>query len=223
MNALLALDTATLTASVAIVDEDGRALAERQSQVSKHSEIVLQLVDEVLRESGCAIADLHAIACGAGPGSFTGLRIGLATAKGLCFASSKPLVLVPSLQTLAQAAPKDVLAIGCLDARKGEVFLAPYIDGDAAAPEQAARPNDVAQVVAGFRRDDREVVLVGDAVTRYPELASVGRWIVRTPAAADAGRLAWKRLARGETDDVDAAAPRYVRPPEITLPKPRSP
>ena len=222
MNALLALDTATHTASVAVVAEDGRALSERASQVSTHSEMVLAMVDEVLRESGRGIVELTAIACGAGPGSFTGLRIGLATAKGLCFASGKPLVLVPSLQALALAAPKDVLAIGCLDARKGEVFLAPYIDGDAAAPEQAARPDEVAQIVAGFRRDGREVVLVGDAVTRYPELASVGRWIVRTPAAADAGRLAWQRLARGETDDIDAAAPRYVRPPEITLPKPRS-
>src|SRR5262249_52103863 len=185
LNALLALDTATHTASVAVVAEDGAVLAERHSQVSTHSEAVLLLIDTVLRESAREVADLAAIACGAGPGSFTGLRIGLATAKGLCFASEKPLVLVPSLAALAAAAPPGLLAIGCLDARKGEVFLAPYIEGEAVAPEQAARPGDVGHLVEGFRRaaGSREVVLVGDAVTRYPELEAVGRWIVRTPAA----------------------------------------
>jgi tRNA threonylcarbamoyladenosine biosynthesis protein TsaB len=220
LNALLALDTATHTASVALVTDDGAIRAERESKVSTHSEVVLSLVDEVL--AGTPVGDLRAIACGAGPGSFTGLRIGLATAKGLCFASGRPLVLVPSLAALATVAPPGALAIGCLDARKGEVFLAPYIDGEAIAAEQAARPNDVAEVVEGFRRaaGEREVVLVGDAVSRYPELGSVGRWIVRTPPGSAVGQLAWKRLARGETDDVDKAAPRYVRAPDITLPKP---
>jgi tRNA threonylcarbamoyladenosine biosynthesis protein TsaB len=220
LTALLALDTATHTASVALVTDDGAVRAERTSQVSTHSEVVLSLIDQVL--AGIPVGELAAIACGAGPGSFTGLRIGLATAKGLCFASGRPLVLVPSLAALATVAPPGVLAVGCLDARKGEVFLAPYIDGEAVAAEQAARPNDVAEVVEGFRRaaSGREVVLVGDAVSRYPELASVGRWISGTPHASAVGRLAWKRLARGETDDVDKAAPRYVRAPDITLPKP---
>jgi tRNA threonylcarbamoyladenosine biosynthesis protein TsaB len=181
---------------------------------------VLSLVDAVL--GGMGIDALAAVACGAGPGSFTGLRIGLATAKGLCFASGRPLVLVPSLAALATLAPPGALAVGCLDARKGEVFLAPYIHGEGMALEQAARPSDVATRVEGFRdaAGGREVVLVGDAVLRYPELAAVGPWIVRTPAAAAIGRLAWQRLSRGETDDLDTAAPRYVRAPEITLPKP---
>ncbi|HJZ84631.1 MAG TPA: tRNA (adenosine(37)-N6)-threonylcarbamoyltransferase complex dimerization subunit type 1 TsaB [Polyangia bacterium] len=219
MPLLLALDTATRVASVALVSDDGRAVGERTSTVSTHSETLLDLIDQVLRAGGARLRELAGIACGAGPGSFTGLRIGLATCKGLCFGSERPLVLVSSLAALAAQAPPDALAVACLDARKGEVFLAAFAGDEVVEAERALAPADVAVALQALheRSGRREIVLIGDAAARYPELAAVGRWIVCTPSAAAVGRLAWRRLARGEADDLDSAVPRYVRPPEITV------
>src|SRR4051812_6985793 len=104
MTWLLAIDTSTLTASAAVLD-GGRIVVERHAAATQTSEALLPLVDEVLREAGLAPTQLDALACGAGPGSFTGLRIGLATAKGLCFALGKPLLAVSSLAALALEAP----------------------------------------------------------------------------------------------------------------------
>src|SRR5438270_5446530 len=117
---ILALDTSTLQASVALAS-DGQLVAERERVVTTHSESLLVLVDECLRAADLRPADVDVVACGAGPGSFTGLRIGLATAKGLCFALGRPLALVSSLEALAARAP-DGPACAIIDAYKCEVF-----------------------------------------------------------------------------------------------------
>jgi tRNA threonylcarbamoyladenosine biosynthesis protein TsaB len=218
--ALLALETSTRNASVAIVREDGRLECERACEVSTHSEQLLALVDEALREAHLSLPELAAIACGAGPGSFTGLRIGLSTAKGLCFASDRPLVLVPSLAALAAEAPADRPTLACLDARKGEVFIGRFLAGEPDGDEEAVDPEAVGAIARAFGdRTGALPQLVGDAVRRHPELAEVGPWLDRTPTAVGVAKLAWRRLQRGESDALDGAAPRYVRAPEITAPK----
>src|SRR5678815_4486507 len=117
---ILALDTSTLTAGVAAWEE-GRVLAERRSRVTTHSDALLAMIDEVLREAGWTPQTADGVACTAGPGSFTGLRIGLATAKGLCFAAGKPLLCIPSLEALAARAPDGRIA-AVMDAHKQEVY-----------------------------------------------------------------------------------------------------
>src|SRR5512146_871649 len=132
---ILAIDTSTLTAGIGLLD--GERLIERRERVTTHSERLLPNIDEVMREAGLAPRDLDAIACAAGPGSFTGLRIGLATAKGLCFAAGKPLVMVSSLAALAARAP-DGRCCATIDAFKNEVYAArfevqggvPALDGE---------------------------------------------------------------------------------------------
>src|SRR5262249_13059346 len=190
MDVLLAMDTSTHTASVAVVARDGRALAERENRVSTHSETLLALIDAALGAAGNSIGEVAGVACGAGPGSFTGLRIGLATAKGLCFACERPLVLVPSLEALAAEAPVGTLAIACIDARKGEVFAAAYWAGRVVAPEAAYRPEAMLPAAAalGERHPGAPRVLVGDAVTRYPGTASAGEWRVPRPLPPAGGR-----------------------------------
>ncbi len=131
MALLLAFDTATPTASVAVWDlEQARVLAVREAPVQTHGRALLPLIGEVFEEVGAGPPDLRAVACGIGPGSFTGVRVGLATAKGLAFALGVPLVGVVSLEALALRAAEPGVALpvlACLDARRGEVYAGGYV------------------------------------------------------------------------------------------------
>src|SRR5687767_10492794 len=98
--AIVALETSTFTASIALLDGDRLVVRERGPE-GVHSRDLLALIDEVLAEAGRPLATIDAIAVGAGPGSFTGLRIAMATAKGIAFATGKPLWSVSSLAALA--------------------------------------------------------------------------------------------------------------------------
>jgi tRNA threonylcarbamoyladenosine biosynthesis protein TsaB len=179
------------------------------------------MIDEALREAELQARDLSAVACGAGPGSFTGLRIGLATAKGLCFALGKPLVLVSSLQALAARAPEGARVCATLDAFKNEVYAAVFVvrgglpqrEGD----EQVLPP---ARLLPRLRDLPAPLYLVGSGTQRYPELLLPGSQMLDEeagPRARDVARLAAARLLRGETDDLQAAAPTYIRPSEAEL------
>jgi tRNA threonylcarbamoyladenosine biosynthesis protein TsaB len=216
---ILAVDTSTLQAGVALW-QDGRALAERRRIVTTHSEALLSMIDEVFVEAGVAPSAIEAVACGAGPGSFTGLRIGLATAKGLCFALQKPLVMISSLAALAARAP-DGRVCAALDAFKGEVYAAvftvaagvPTIEG----AERVLPPAALIELLAEAPVD----VVVGSGAAKYPELVGAARLLDEEagPRPADVARLGAIRAARGEYDDLAAAAPAYIRPSEAELVK----
>lgn len=212
---ILALDTSTQTAGVAAWE--GRVVAERRGRVTTHSDALLTMIDETLREAGWTAASLDAVACTAGPGSFTGLRIGLATAKGLCFALGKPLSCVPSLEALAARAPDGRVA-AVMDAHKQEVYAAIYeVAGGVPrleAGEWVLPPSELAARVAGLP-------LVGDGALRYPEL---GRLLDEDGAArpSDVARLAAARLLRGEADDLSSTGPRYVRASEAEIARMKS-
>ena len=124
---LLALDTSTPTARVALLSAAGECLLAREKTAARHSANLLGLCDEILRGVGVAVGDLGAIACGAGPGSFTGLRVGLAVAKGLALPTGLPYVfLVSSLEALAcdlaAKSPDAQRVLPCIDAGKGQIY-----------------------------------------------------------------------------------------------------
>ncbi|HEX9103702.1 MAG TPA: tRNA (adenosine(37)-N6)-threonylcarbamoyltransferase complex dimerization subunit type 1 TsaB [Polyangia bacterium] len=216
---MLALDTATLHAGAALW-RDGALVAERRRVVTTHSEALLQMIDELFVEASVAPADVDAIACGAGPGSFTGLRIGLSTAKGLCFALGKPLVMVSSLAALAARAP-DGRVCATLDAFKGEVYAGlfdvrggvPVRDGD----EAALPPAKLLLQLDGVD------YVVGSGAQKYRELAARLLDEEAGPRPADVARLAALRAARGDYDDLASAAPAYIRPSEAELVKQQRP
>jgi len=124
---ILGIDTATPFLALGVV-EDEKVLSELRFNAGQtHAQILLPSIDRVLEEASLKLEELDGIAISIGPGSFTGLRIGLATAKGLCFASGKPLISVPTLDGLVyfqRSSPYPLVPI--LDAKKNEVYSAVY-------------------------------------------------------------------------------------------------
>ncbi len=127
---VLGIETSTEVCAVGLANDDG-AYAERALVESHiHSEKLLTLITEILEQQHTQLSELDAIAVSIGPGSFTGLRIGLSTAKGLCFALGKPLVIVPTLEAMAMAVytdPQEVKRVFvCLDAKQGDCYVGGY-------------------------------------------------------------------------------------------------
>jgi tRNA threonylcarbamoyladenosine biosynthesis protein TsaB len=220
---LLALETATPTARLAVMSPEGTVLAAAEKTAARHSSNLLRLVDSTLQAAGLRLADLGAIACGAGPGSFTGLRVGLATAKGLALPTGLPLVLASSLEALARdlGGGPDALVVPCLDAGKDQVYARLFRGGVALDEEWVLGPAELAERLSG------DVVVGGTGVDRYADLlrARLGeaslRLAVAGPSAVSVGTIALARLGRGESDDLATAVPSYGRPPDITRPRPR--
>jgi tRNA threonylcarbamoyladenosine biosynthesis protein TsaB len=219
---LLALETSVPTARVAVLGGDGIVRAQTEKTAARHSSNLLRLCDEALGAAGLKVADLAAIACGAGPGSFTGLRVGMAVAKGLALPTSLPLVLVSSLEALAQdlKGPPGALLVPCIDAGKDQVYARFF--GAETSEDWVIDP---AALIERLRDASHPVVLGGTGADRYRTLftAALGEEAVSAqvagPSAVSVGRLALERFRRGETDDLGRAVPTYGRPPDITTPK----
>jgi tRNA threonylcarbamoyladenosine biosynthesis protein TsaB len=125
---ILAIETSTRRGTVALVEDRQPVVALSHDQLGAHAERVLGLIDSALAQAAWARHTLDRIAVGIGPGSFTGIRVGIALAQGIALGLARPLVGVASLQAMARAVPPSVSGLRCplLDARRGEVFAAGY-------------------------------------------------------------------------------------------------
>jgi tRNA threonylcarbamoyladenosine biosynthesis protein TsaB len=218
------MDTSTELGSVAVVI-DGLLCAEIGTKVrARHGETLLPVIGAALEHAGLARRDVELIAVGVGPGSFTGTRIGLATAKGLALALDRPLIGVPSLRAIARAAPGSWI-VSVVDAHKGEVYAAAYERVGLALIERVApfhaEPADAfAALRAVLPREG--VVACGSGLRRYPE--HVDRALAILPPLFDAPRAAILALEAEERflahgpDDRAALEPLYVRPSDAVLP-----
>ena len=128
MSLILSLDTSTQNCSVALHKNGQLITQELVTEEGSHSKALTLLIEKVMKTAGIELSELSAVAVSNGPGSYTGLRIGLATAKGICFALDKPLICLPTLQVLASAvdATAGSLLLPLLDARRMEVYAAVY-------------------------------------------------------------------------------------------------
>ncbi len=211
---ILALETATESCSAALF-ADGRLFHRALPAGSGHSERVLPLIRELLAESGLALTDLDAIAYGAGPGAFTGLRLACAVTQGLAFGAGLPVIGVGTLEALAWATGKSRV-YAALDARMNEVYFAAYeIEGLAvrevlapgvAAAEQAGLPQGQGWFGCGSGFLSYREALVKRL---GPTLADFDATLV--PDAAAVARLAAARLASRPALDPFEAQPAYVR------------
>jgi len=200
---ILALDTATTTASIAVLDsERDRILATATRNTHRRTSDVLIAVDEACRAAGIGPHELDAVAVGAGPGSFTGLRIGMATAKGIAFAAQRPVWAVSSLAALALASPADGTVVAILDARKGEIFA-----GTFRKTGLLVEPLDAERVLVPSALVVPEgAITVGD----MPALCAHAA----TPSGESVGRLA---LAGARVDVLVGGAPTYIRASEAEI------
>lgn len=221
----LCLDTSTPTARVAILEGDGQVRFASEVTAQRHAAHLLPLCAEAMRAVDVAPADLAGIACGGGPGSFTGLRVGLAAAKGLALPTGVPLYVVSSLEALAidilRAQPRasSRTAIPCLDAGKAEVYVAGYVADAARIVREVAPSARLAPAaVAAWTTPLGPALVAGNGAARYRgALAGLALAEVAGPTALSVGALALRARARGETADLASAVPFYGRPPDITV------
>jgi len=199
---VLGIDTSTRVTSIALGEVERTF-----GGVGRDSELLVK-IDELCRELGVAPRELGAIAVGAGPGSFTGLRIGMATAKGIAFAAQRPLWVASSLAAVAWRArdlDADVL-IAVLDARRGEIYAGAYARDTLApvAPEAVMPPGELAAWAANLAAG-RRLAFAGDC----QPLAEP--WQAATPSALGVVALAARQ------DVLVTAAPHYIRPSEAEV------
>jgi tRNA threonylcarbamoyladenosine biosynthesis protein TsaB len=217
---ILGLDTATRRASVGLL-VDGEIVAERFEQDSRHAVSLLPLIDGVLRAGNCSVRHLDAVAVSCGPGSFTGLRVGLSVAKGLACATGVPLVEVPTLEALARTVrERHGVVAAVLDARKGEVYSACFASS---AHEWRRLSEDRLTTAEAFAATvPTPCSIIGDAVIAHGDLlreqlharATVLPWETHGPRAATIAAMGAEQLRAGQTADLAHCEPFYICPTE---------
>ncbi len=218
---ILGIDSSGLTASAAIV-ADGVLTAEfTVNNKQTHSQTLLPMIDQVVTMSGIALEEVDGIAVAAGPGSFTGLRIGSSTAKGIAFALKKPILSIPTLEGLAyRLAVTDDVICPLMDARRNQVYTALYQMEEGrlqCVSEQEAV--DIREVIRKLNQLGRKVVFLGDGAAVYEQTLTDGievsyrfapLHLCRQSAAAIAA-LGEIYLAEGKTETAAEHRPFYLR------------
>ncbi|TFG65284.1 MAG: tRNA (adenosine(37)-N6)-threonylcarbamoyltransferase complex dimerization subunit type 1 TsaB [Spirochaetales bacterium] len=213
---VLALDTSTQVLSLALKTEEGTYTLSVSGEL-KHSERLVPLMQTLLAEAGISVRDLGLIVCAKGPGSFTGLRIGLATAKGISYASGCPLVSIPTLDMLAaHLSFYSGLVLPVLDARKNSFYTALFKDGERKSEYLDAGAEEISFLL----KSCRPVILTGPGAGMLMERLNVPDIAVDPDSAL--GRAAslipsgLERLSRNGPDPPDEG-PLYIRKSDAEL------
>jgi len=216
---ILALDTSAESSSVALLD-DGIIGAEFSlNRGRRHEETLLVTINALLAQAGITVDAIDLFSVTVGPGSFTGLRVGLATMKGFAFAIGKPIVAVSTLAALAANIPHaDIPVCPVLDARRGDVYTATYRIEAGGLPamitaERVTTPEELAEGVDGT------VLFVGDGVIQYEDLIRdrlADRAVMAPPScnvirAGTVGLIGLKKYRDGDILGPRELVPRYLR------------
>lgn len=221
---ILSLDTATEVCAVALSDGPELVAELRVHRGQQHARLLTVLVQQLLEDTDVRFDQLQAVACCAGPGSYTGLRIGASAAKGYCLALGIPLLGVPTLQAVAAphaplAAQLGATLLPMLDARRMEVYWAAYTAG---LEEKTPAAALVVEADVHSHLPAGPLLYVGDGVAKCAHLlARPGDLLLphATSSAAGLATAAWLHQQAGHTQDVHAFAPDYLKPVRITTPR----
>ena len=227
---ILAIDSSGLVATVAVVEEENeisKTIAEYTINYKKtHSQTLLPMLDEIVKMTDMNLDTIDAIAVAGGPGSFTGLRIGSATAKGLGLALKKPLIHIPTLEGLAYNLwGTDKIVCPIMDARRGQVYAGIYeFDGQKLhiLEDQMAVPiEELGEKLKKYLKEGRRVTFLGDGVpvhkTKIKEEILPGEAVTFAPAnmnrqrAASVGTLGMQYYKEGKIETAMEHEPEYLR------------
>ena len=227
---VLGIESSTPVASVALVGQEGLVAEFTLNIGLTHSEQLLPMIAELIEEARVSTGQLEGIAIASGPGSFTGLRIGMATAKALSQGKGLPLIAVPTLEALATTqSTSNMLIAPLMNARKSEVYTALYRFHsqklEQIEPVQAISPQEWVKCLAAHKE---KIVFLGDGVHVYQdtwnqlgELAVYPPSIMQGVRGSTVALLGRQSLLAGEADDLYKLKPFYLRPAEAQLKKQR--
>ena len=214
---ILGIDTSTPIGSVGLIEGDDFVAEHTLNVMQAHSSRLMPAIDQVLEWGNLGVHDLDACAVGIGPGSFTGVRIGVGTAKSLCYAIKKPIVGVSTLEAIAyNLRYAKGLICPILDARREEVYGAVFHGG--ATLER--RCEDLCLSIEELlNRVESSAVFVGDGLDRYAEAVRerfgvnviLADSTFNAPRGTNIARIGRERLSRGESDDCFRIIPNYIR------------
>ena len=219
---ILALDTTGLVASVALVDEN-KTIAEFTTNYKKtHSQTIMPMVENLKNMVDLDLSTIDYIACACGPGSFTGLRIGMATIKGLSMGANKPYVSISSLDALANSLITfDGIICPIMDALRDNVYTALYKNIDSKLVKLLDCTSlDLSELAEILNEKGEKVIFTGDGMFKHKEFLSKNinncefapnhLSIIR---ASSLGELGMEKLKSGEVDDMNSA-PLYIKKPQ---------
>ena len=225
---ILSIDTSSQVSSVAVLSAERVAAEVSMQGALTHSETLMPHIETALGMARVEKSELEGIAVSIGPGSFTGLRIGLASAKMMAYALHIPLIAVPTLEALAHHyICEGVRLVPMMDAQKGNVYAQEFmwevgLDGLHIREKHALSILPLTEVIAGLENVEQPVLLLGDAMQKKTALAlptnvRLAPIHARMPRAACVGLAALTRLACGEIDDPVTAVPLYLRRSEAEV------
>lgn len=212
---ILGIETSSVRGSVALVESSQTICSLSHERENAHGESMLPLIQRALAEAGWSQSSLDRVAVGLGPGSFTGLRVGIAMAQGIAEGLEVPLVGVGSLEAMARAVPRDRLGYRCpvLDARRGELFVALYLpDGQEVKPPQLA--TSAADLERFVSDAPGEVLYLGCA----PLLLEYARGVFRS-IETDLPHARWTALAAERAAVSSETLPLYLRNAVAIVPR----
>lgn len=221
MSFILNIETATKNCSVAIAKNGETIICKEIAEEGySHAEKLHVFIEEVIAEIGISFHDLVAVAVSQGPGSYTGLRIGVSAAKGLCFALNIPLIAVDTLQTLAsQAKVSEGKIIPMLDARRMEVYSAIFT-----TDLQTERPILAEVIDENSFKDFKETLyFVGDCAEKCKPMLTKENFVflenIKYPSASAMSKISYDKYQISDTVDVAYFEPYYLKDFMITTPK----